>query len=507
MFSVRALSFTAFVFAIGASSPVYAQRGVGDWTTSGFDAQRSFWVRGDAKIYLDTMRKPGFELVWKLDLKDSLTPPVLLDFYISYRGFRSLAFMGGASETVTAVDTDLARIEWTKSLKTGAGATRGSAECPGGMTSAVTRPTPVGYPPAAVGRGTGRGTPAKSAVSEPLQGAVTIRPSTPAPAKPRAVVDAAAARRTAVAESPYAPRRQMVYALTSDGKLHAMFVSNGEEPDPAIPFLAPNANAQGLIVANGVAYVTTVNGCGGVENGIWALDLESKQVTHWKSAGSGSIASPAPAFGPDGTLYVAAGGELTALEAKTLKPKGSYRIEKGTFTSPVIVMDYQGKDLLAAASNDGRLHLVDGATLASTTTPATAATTAAAPGVNGALASWQDEAGVRWLLGPTKDGVVAWKVAGKDAALALQPGWTSSAIAAPLTPIVVDNVIFAASRGSRSKGAVLYALEAGTGKELWNSGGTIKGQVGSSGLAAGGSHVYIANQEGTQYVFGFPIEH
>ena len=85
---------------------LYAQRG-GDWMTVGNDAQRSSWVRRDAKISPETMRKPGFELVWKVKLKNearqlvSVTPPVLFDFYISYRGFRSLGFVGGSSGNVT----------------------------------------------------------------------------------------------------------------------------------------------------------------------------------------------------------------------------------------------------------------------------------------------------------------------------------------------------------------------------------------------------------------------
>ena len=48
---------------------LYAQRG-GDWMTIGNDAQRSSWVRSDAKISIDTMRKPGFELVWKVKVKN-----------------------------------------------------------------------------------------------------------------------------------------------------------------------------------------------------------------------------------------------------------------------------------------------------------------------------------------------------------------------------------------------------------------------------------------------------
>jgi outer membrane protein assembly factor BamB len=53
----------------------------------------------------------------------------------------------------------------------------------------------------------------------------------------------------------------------------------------------------------------------------------------------------------------------------------------------------------------------------------------------------------------------------------------------------------------------LYALDASTGKELWNSGDTITSFVHSGGLSAGGSRVYVSDYEGTQYAFGFPIEH
>ena len=90
--------------------------------TAGFDAQRSNWVRNDAKISLETLSKPGFDLVWKLKLGDtprqlnSMTPPALLDFYISHRGFRTLGFFGTSSNRVVAVDTDLGRLEWEKQV-------------------------------------------------------------------------------------------------------------------------------------------------------------------------------------------------------------------------------------------------------------------------------------------------------------------------------------------------------------------------------------------------------
>ena len=99
-----------------------AQRTGADWLTAGFDAQRSNWVRNDAKISLETLSKPGVDLVWKIKLGgvprqlNSITPPALLDFYISHRGFRTLGFFGTSSNRVAAVDTDLGRLEWEKQV-------------------------------------------------------------------------------------------------------------------------------------------------------------------------------------------------------------------------------------------------------------------------------------------------------------------------------------------------------------------------------------------------------
>ena len=125
--------------------------------------------------------------------------------------------------------------------------------------------------------------------------------------------------------------------------------------------------------------------------------------------------------------------------------------------------------------------------------------------------------------GAVKNGaIVAWKVAPQNGAPALQPGWVSRDMVSPLPPLIVNGVIFAVSSGEfragdarvtaaqraqRSSKAILYALDAATGKELWNSGATITSFVHSGGLAAGGTRVYVSGYDGTQYAFGFPIEH
>ena len=72
--------------------------------------------------------------------------------------------------------------------------------------------------------------------------------------------------------------------------------------------------------------------------------------------------------------------------------------------------------------------------------------------------------GVRWILAATEKNVVAWKIIEKDGALTMEIGWTSRDIAAPLTPMIINGVVFAISSGDR---AVLYALDAATGKEKW----------------------------------------
>ena len=477
--------------------------------TIGNDVQRSHWVRNDGKISPETMAKPGFEMAWKVKLKNearqmnSLTPPVLLDFYISYRGFRTLGFLGTSSGAVVAIDTDLSRMEWEKPFG-GASAGSGTALCPGGMTSSVTRPTSAAYP--AAGGGRGRGSPAKSGVGEPLEGAVTLRErpqqfNFPPPPPPGA---GAANRRATAAPNPFGRTPLFVDAVTADGKLHSMYVSNGEEPNPAMDFLPANANAVGLVVFDGSAYVATVNSCGGAENGLWALDLETKKVSHWKAGEAGVAGSAGAAAGPDGTLYVASGSELVALEQDTLKQKHSYKAGEQKFTSTPVVFDYKGKPLVAAATNDGRIHLVDGASMAGLDK---SAVYSAAGYAVGALASWQDAGGTRWVLAPGAVGIATWKVVDRNGSPALEAGWVSQKMVSALTPAIVNGVVFAISGGAAGTPAVLYALDGATGKETWNSGKAITSFVRSGGLSAGGGRVYVGAHDGTQYAFGFPMEH
>ncbi|MDE3165780.1 MAG: hypothetical protein KGN36_08245 [Acidobacteriota bacterium] len=500
-------------------------RGGGDWATAGNDAQRSGWVRSDQKISPVGMARPGFAFLWKQKLAgdpkqlNSLTEAVLLDRYIGYRGFRSLAQVGASGNRIVALDTDLGRVEWEKALGAAA-AQAGTMACPGGLTTPLARPVGTEFPAAGAGGGGGfggRGGPAKSAVGEAGQGSVQLAQ---AAENERAMAArfAAMAGRGPGGRGGFQRMPSFVYALSSDGKLHIMYVSNGEESHPAIPFLPPNANALGLTVTGNVAYAATTNNCGGVPNGVWALDLESKKVTSWKAPGAiaGSLGF---AFAPDGTLYAATEtGTLAALEPKTLKVLASYNPGAPGFASTPLVFEHANKPMVAVAAKDGSVHILP-ATLdsAAARTPAATSTGTVAAG---ALATWQDKQGTRWILAPSANAVVAWKLVDQGGTLALERGWASRDMTSPMPPMVVNGVVFAVASGEfRSAGAsaaqvaqksakaVLYALDGETGKELWNSGNTITSFAHSGGLSAGASQVYLETYDGTLYAFGFPIEH
>jgi outer membrane protein assembly factor BamB len=501
---------TAGVALVGAGAESARAQ---DWTTAGYDAQRSSWVRAEGKISAASLQRPGFQLLWKLRVADestaarALPPPVLLDLVIGYRGFRALAFVATPSDHVVAIDSDLGRVEWERQFPPGAPSTGGVPACVREMTPNLARPTNAALPILIGGAASRTRQPARSAVGEPGAGAVTLAPlvarrpegpppapaPAPAPAPPR----------------PPAPRPTphpfpLVYVLSSDGMLRTLNVMNGADVESPVPFLPPHANARGLIVVDTVAYVATSRGCGGraVPNAVWALDLGTHQVTRWAGRVAGA---DGPAIGPDGAIYVTTSdGQLVVLEPRTLKPRTTYRSGGPAFSSSPVIFDRGGRLLIAASSTDGRIRLLDSRRTTFVTTPLSSHTAA------DALATWADTDDTRWLVasaGSRGSALAGWKVIQQDSVPRLDPGWVSRHMAAPLAPAVVNDVIFALSRGAPpSTAVVLHALDGATGHELWNSGAAIA-PVMRAGFSAGGSQVYVATGDGTLYAFGFPMEH
>jgi outer membrane protein assembly factor BamB len=94
----------------------------------------------------------------------------------------------------------------------------------------------------------------------------------------------------------------------------------------------------------------------------------------------------------------------------------------------------------------------------------------------------------------------------------LQPAWVSGDFDLPDPVIIANGVVFALSTGENAnqlkdrltgtKPAVLYALDAKTGRELYNSGSAMTGWVHFSGLALADGNVYAEDHDSTIYCFG-----
>ena len=292
--------------------------------------------------------------------------------------------------------------------------------------------------------------------------------------------------------------------------VHMLNPQTGEDLTPAVKFLAPNAKVAGSMLVDNVLYAATTDSCANVPNGVWAVNLagNANTITSWAAKGN-IVGRAAPTLGIDGTVYVAtAEGEVVSLQSKTLMPKDSFTAATGFISEPVL-FPYGDRQLAVVMNKDGRLYVLDTASLGKTPLFQSAAF---APGASEAeIATWAEADGTRWVVVSSKgpgSGIQAFKVADANGAISLAPAWASHDISAPASPIVVNGVLFALASGSSSTGpAVLYALEAVTGKALWNSGSTITSFVDSGRLSAGDGQVYVPAHDNTLYAFGIPLEH
>jgi hypothetical protein len=560
--AVLVAASAALLLAVSGVEGHAQGRGAAEWTTSGFDAQRSGWLRADARLTKDAVQKGEFAFLWKMKIENtsrqlnSLTAPVLLDRLIGYRGFKSLAFFGGSDDRIFAVDTDLARASWMTVLNYTAptgGRPPSSWNCPGGLTAMPSRRT-VLIPSVAVGgAGGGRaGVRNGSAVGEPGRGAAVLSQMPPARGGPPAPPPPTPGRGRGPAPIGFGGVDPL-FAVGGDGYLHSLYVSNGAPIEPAVSFLPPDSKPTALIWVDGVAYTTTSGECGAAPNAVWALDLTKpageRKAQVWR-AGRASIAGASGlSFGTDGTIYVALGSaaqgaahadSIVALDRDTLIPKDWFTAPGADFNATPIVVRHGDNDLIAATANDGRLYLLDATSLGGSDHKTPLAFTAkyTAAGAGTGLATFLDDSGGRWILttasgttgdvafsqnGPAASGrVVAFKVMEDGGKLTLVPGWQSRDVASPLAPIVVNGMVFAASSGEyrspsastlsaaqraqRSVPAVLHVLDAATGKTLWSSGTSIT-SFARGELSAGGGQVYLVTYDNHLYAFGIPLEH
>lgn len=213
---------------------------------------------------------------------------------------------------------------------------------------------------------------------------------------------------------------------------------------------------------------------------------------------------------------------------------------------------WKNYNLLASGAKEGVLYLLDADSLGGKDhqTPLMAGIklgndpkVPSSHGIWGALSTWRDEDGQTWVYVPvygpvsksapkfpinngviTNGSVMAFKVAAdvRTNQPTLEPAWTSANFKMPDPVAIANGVVFALETGENAdqkgeyamktagqrltnvKNAVLHALDARTGKELYNSGHAIDSWVHFSGLAIAEGRVYVVDYGSNVYCFGLP---
>src|SRR5262245_4950140 len=225
-----------------------AQSRGGNWPTYGGDAQRSGWEGTDPRITRQSVKDLQLLSKMKLEIQPkglrSLLPPLIIGRLISYRGFKELAFVATNADIIYAIDADLGKMFWQKHLEYSTAepqATAFSWACPGGLTAMPTMPVPA--PPNSGGRG------AAPLAATAVPGGPGVNPCIGGPAS--------------------------VYAISSDGRLHRINTSTGDDMTQPVSVLPANARATSLMMMGNVIYTVTTQGCDETPNAVWAIDLNA----------------------------------------------------------------------------------------------------------------------------------------------------------------------------------------------------------------------------------------
>jgi outer membrane protein assembly factor BamB len=549
-----------------AGGVTFAQvgRGWSDWPTPYADAQRTSWLQTDPNISVESLSKLGFELQWKSKLDNQRLGLHGLTQGVTASGvtlFVPASIVAGSSNKLYLIDNDTGYVIWSRTFEGTLPTTSGA--CSGGVTGAPTRivsgaaptPVPAGPPPPARGNQQGY----RSLIGEPGQG-IPVEPRGGGPPRGAPVGPARQGGAPAPAAQgrgdgiPGAPnvvsgagtQRVMVgYAVAADGQLHVVGLQSGKDLQKPAPFLPPNSQFSNPVAVGTMLYAATSGNCAGAPNGVYAIDLDAadnKPVVSYRTNGGSVVGTVA--FSSDGNTLLAAIGPgtvtangkanaIVALDPKTLQLKDWFTQPTAEFVTGPTVFRHGTKDLVSAATKDGRVIVLDAASLggAEHATPLAASTPLFGSGGSisaEALSTWarnpeQSDSGTRWILvpisgrplgrrtnGAIRNGaVIALGVKEVNGTVSLEPEWTSNDLTSPATPIIVNGVVFALSSGRQGAAgrtgspAVLFAHDGVSGKALWNSGKSMTASASSKSFWSALSQVYIGADDGTVYAFGF----
>ena len=494
------------------------------WLMFNGNPQRDGWARDENDISKDDVKKLKVE--WKFKVAEnktrgmnSLTAPIIHEKAITDKGFKDLVIVAGANDNISAIDADTGKVFWKRQF-TNPGTPRNpdSWLCPNGLNA-----TPI------VRRGRGLGTTDVFLITSDgmlrtinlVNGEDRVPPQQFVPAFSK--------------NWSLNIHNDVLFTATSQGcngaksAIYAMDLK-----DPARPV--------------SVALATTTGGAG-----IWGragVAITSDGVAIGET-GDGPY-DPATSKLSDTFMGVKAEGkELKLVDYYT--PANRAWITKKDLDmgcmSP-IVFKANGMELVAGAGKEGVIYLLDAKKLGGEDkrTPLFRSKLLtnedvdfAGRGFWGSLAAWTSPKNESWLYAPAwgpqtsvsdkfektygedKDGsLMAFKVVMEGGKPVLKNTWRSVNMKTPEPPIVANGIVYVLAGGDNTRQvdsggrmysseerikapfshAILYALDAETGQELWNSGNAMNSSTHFSGIAIAGGRIYVVTQDSTVYAFG-----
>jgi len=493
-----------------------------EWPTDGGSPQRDAWQRNE-KI-LTKANVKNLKVLWKLKLDNqpqemhSLFPALIAEKVNIADGPKQIAIVAGSSDNIYAIDVDAGKLVWKKHFEYPTPATRGQPGdplCPPGLTA-----TPVLGPPNAAGArlvytmaGDGRLHTLNIANGEEM--------ATPF-------------------QFGYPNGKHyslnlwddVIFTTTSQGcagNPNQMWAVNLKDPDKKVMTFHPKSG--GLWGRSGAA-----------------IDSSG---TAWAPTGDGR-------YDPEQHVYgnglIGAHVEQDQLKLKDwFEPSNWVWLQKRDLDMQVTpaIFPFKGRELMVTGSKECRVYLLDTKSaggpdhmtpLYRTRLLCNEEVDFQSAGIWGSMASWEESNGKRWTLTPfwgpvhpdfkapvshgpvTHGAVVAFTVEEKNGKFELSPAWISRDMNQAEPPVIANGVVFAYGSGENTrqsysdKGladlsplrieasthAVLYALDAKSGKELYNSGDEITSFVHFGALSVANGRIYLGSFDSTLYCFGLP---
>lgn len=492
-----------------------------DWLTDGGDVKRTNWQKDESIITPSNVK--DIKLLWKTKLDNesrqmhNLLPPLVIGRVNTSKGPKQMVVEAGVSDNLYGIDAETGDLLWKRkfesTFKEPEGARGPSVLCPGGMTANVT-----------IGPG----------------------------AKPGDYIIYAASWDGRLHKVNAADGEELVKPLKfmpPNGKPYAMNLFNN---------VLYVHTAQGCGGNPNVAYAydlatDRVGSWGPAGGGMWGRSgpAISKDGVMYTGTGDGRWDPENGIFG-NGLIGVKQNPQTKALDlVDYYGPSNAEWLVKRDLDMQVTpaIFDYKGKEYMVDAGKECRVYLMDTESIGGddhrtplyqTPLLCNEMVDFAQAGIWGSMATWEDAQGTRWVLTPfwgpkhskfsapiehgeiKKGAIVAFKVEPKEGKLQLTPAWISRDMDQAEPPVIANGMIFAYGSGENtaqafpdvgldfrmerripnSTHAVLYVLDAQTGKELWSSGKQITSWNHWSGIPVANGAVYINTFDGMLYRFG-----